>query len=73
MRCQEQRAIIAITLLKQIGIKSAEAMSIEDACKMHARMHRASNASNRPQMGAAQLSKFSEKLRRARVTHPGKR
>jgi hypothetical protein len=72
MRCQEQRAIRMITIMKSLGVKSAEDMSLEDACRTYSRVQRGT-VNNGVPMSAAQLAHASARRRRARQTHPGKR
>lgn len=41
MRCQEVRATKAILMLKELGIKSAESATLEEACQLWGRVQRA--------------------------------
>jgi hypothetical protein len=72
MRCAEYRATMMVLALKQMGIKSAEEITLEDACRLHAKAIRAQFSTDRP-MGPAQLAVLSRKKRRGAITHPGKR
>lgn len=72
MRGQEIRAVSMITLLKQLGIKSADDMTVVEACTQYARIQRAAWSSRRP-MGLQELVARGQKKRRAKITHPGKR
>ncbi len=70
--CKEARAVKMILLLKQMGIKSAESMSLEDACRQYQRVKRAVESTG-VAMGPAQLAAKSTQRRRAKQTKRGKR
>lgn len=72
MRCQEARAVRAISLLKTLGIKSAETATLEEATKLWSRVERGS-ASRGPALPLALIQQRSRQSRRAKQTHPGKR
>jgi hypothetical protein len=72
IRCQEVRASRMIALLKQMGIKSAEEMSLEDAAKSHRRMRRGVESCGQA-LPLAQIVARSSRRRRAKNTHRGKR
>ncbi len=73
MLYRELRASRMITLLAQLGIKSAKTMSMEDACREYARLRRSVEGTKRDPMPLGVLVDRSAKRRRARQTHPGKR
>ncbi len=72
MRFQELRGTRMVALLLQMGIKSAKDMSLEEASRQYGRLRRATENTRDP-LGPVQLAAYSQKRRRARITHPGKR
>jgi hypothetical protein len=72
MKFQNTRASQLIATLLQLGIKTAKDMSLEEACRMHARARRGVNRLGAP-MSLPALVQKSRQRRRARNTHPGKR
>lgn len=72
MLMRELRATKMVATLKVMGIKAAEAITVEDACRLWSRAQRAAFSTGEP-MHPAQLASYSTRRRRAKITHPGKR
>jgi hypothetical protein len=72
MRMQEVRATKMVAMLKLSGIKSAEEISLEDACRLWGKVSRAA-FHTRAGMDPLSLATWSTRRRRAKITHPGKR
>lgn len=72
MLCREVRAAKAVATLLALGIKTANEMSTEEACRVHARAQRGARSTGRTKPLALLVAE-SSKRRRARITHPGKR
>lgn len=72
MICSEVRATKMVAILLALGIKSAEAMSKEEACRLYSRTTRGVRSTGKP-MSPFELGRVGRQKRRARNTHRGKR
>lgn len=72
MLCREVRATKYVATLLSMGIKDANDLKLEEACRGYERVRRGARASG-PAKSLATLVAESTKRRRARQTHPGKR
>lgn len=72
MLCREVRATKYVATLLSMGIKEANDLTLEEACRGYERARRGARASG-PAMPLSVLVANSTKRRRARQTHPGKR
>lgn len=72
MLCREVRATKMVAHFLSLGMKTANDLSVEEACRLYERIRRGAYA--KPYgMSATELDRVGRQRRRAKQTHPGKR